>query len=81
MKTLEALGTSLVVQWTPCFHCRGLGFNPSLRKQDPESHKAEPKKKKKEFERCKTLSLSCTATWRSHTTQESHGIWYSQLTA
>jgi len=45
MKTSEDLGTSLVVKGAACFRCRGPGFNPSPRKQDPESHKVEPKEK------------------------------------
>ena len=33
---------------TPCFHCRGHGFDPWLGKQDPTCHVSGPKKGKKE---------------------------------
>ena len=42
----EEFHCSLVVR-TPHFHCQGPRFNPWWGKQDPASHKVQPKKENK----------------------------------
>ena len=41
---------------TPCFHCRGLRFNPWPGNQDVACHKVWPKKKKKFFQLLKNAT-------------------------